>query len=186
MIDMSGMKLKAVPFDAAVFGRTIKRIAHEIIEKNQNTDNLCIVGIKTRGVPLARRIADCVAEITGRSADVGTLDITMYRDDLSFADGGEPKVNFEPLPFDINGKTVILVDDVIYTGRTARAAIDAIMSCGRAAKIQLAVFIDRGHRELPIRPDFVGKNIPTAPNEVVRLCVKEIDGIDTVELYIKD
>lgn len=180
------MLFKAALVDSKTFGRTLTRISHEIIEKNEETESLCLIGIKTRGIPLAKRIAECIHGFENKTVEVGTLDITMYRDDLSYAGGGEPVLNAAELPFDVNGKTVILVDDVIYTGRTARAAMDAVMSCGRPAKIQLAVFVDRGHRELPIRPDYVGKNIPTSKNEIVRLCIAEIDGADKVELYSAD
>lgn len=177
------MKLKAELIDAVTFGRTLKRISHEIIEKNKDISSVCLVGIKTRGVPLAKRISECIFQIEGKAPEVGLLDITMYRDDLSPAADGLPVVNSTNLPFDVNGKTVILIDDVIYTGRTARAAMDAVMSYGRPAKIQLAAFIDRGHRELPIRPDYIGKNIPTSKNEIIRLCIKETDGFDKAELY---
>lgn len=179
------MKLKSVLIEENAFGRTLKRISHEIIEKNETIDNLCFVGIKTRGVPLAERISDNIFQIEGRKIPVGTLDITFYRDDLSHNGCDKPTVKTTALPFDVSGKTVILVDDVIYTGRTVRAALDAVMSCGRPSKIQLAVFADRGHRELPIRPDYVGKNIPTSRSEIVHLSILETDGRDAVELYEK-
>ncbi len=179
------MKLKSVLIDENVFGRTLTRISHEIIEKNETISDVCLVGIKTRGVPLAERIARNIHSIEGKAVEVGTLDITFYRDDLSYAEGDSPVVNFSQLPFDVSGKNIILVDDVIYTGRTVRAALDAIISYGRPSKIQLAVLVDRGHRELPIRPDYVGKNIPTSRNEIIRVGVKEIDGTDVVELYSK-
>lgn len=179
------MKLKSVLIEENAFGRTLKRISHEIIEKNEAIDNLCFVGIKTRGVPLAERLADNIFQIEGRKIPVGTLDITFYRDDLSYETDDKPIVKTAALPFDVSGKTVVLVDDVIYTGRTVRAALDAVMSCGRPAKIQLAVFADRGHRELPIRPDYVGKNIPTSRSEIVHLSILETDGRDAVEIYEK-
>lgn len=180
------MILKAELTDAVTFGRTIKRISHEIIEKNKDISSVCLVGIKTRGVPIAKRIAENIFQIEGEKVPVAALDITMYRDDLTCLKNGVPKVNSGDIPFDINGKTVILTDDVIYTGRTARAAMEAVMACGRPAKIQLAAFVDRGHRELPIRPDYIGKNIPTSGNEVIKLCIKEIDGVDKTELYSKE
>lgn len=179
------MKLKSVLVEENAFGRTLKRISHEIIEKNDNLDSLCFVGIKTRGVPLAERLSENIHQIEGMKIPVGTLDITFYRDDLYYETDDKPIVKTTALPFDVSGKTVILVDDVICTGRTVRAALDAVMSCGRPAKIQLAVFADRGHRELPIRPDYVGKNIPTSGSEIVNLSILETDGKDSVELYEK-
>lgn len=177
------MEFKAEIFDEKAIARTIKRISHEILEKNESTDNLCLVGIKTRGVPLAERISDCIYSIEGKKIPAGIIDITLYRDDLTLAAGDEPNVNETSLPFDIKGKNVILVDDVIYTGRTVRAAMDALIGNGRPSKIQLAVLVDRGHRELPIRPDYVGKNIPTSKDEIVRVSLSESDGTDGVELY---
>ena len=177
------MKLKAELTDAVTFGRTIKRISHEIIEKNKDISLVCLVGIKTRGVPLAKRIADLIFQIEGKMPEVGVLDISMYRDDLLKENVCVPKADFGGFPFDVNGKIVILVDDVICTGRTARAAMEAVIACGRPAKIQLAAFVDRGHRELPVRPDYIGKNVPTSGEELVKLCIKEIDGADKVELY---
>lgn len=179
------MKLKSVLIDENSFGRTLTRISHEIIEKNGSVDNLCIIGIKTRGVPLAKRLAERICKIEQKEVDVGVLDITLYRDDLTYTNDDMPIVNGSDVPFDISGKNVILVDDVIYTGRTARAALDAIIGFGRPASIQLAVFVDRGHRELPIRADYVGKNIPTSKSEIVHVAVNEIDGKDSVELYEK-
>ena len=179
------MKLKSVLIDENSFGRTLTRISHEIIEKNGSVDNLCIIGIKTRGVPLAKRLAARICKIEQKEVDVGVLDITLYRDDLTYTNDDMPVVNGSDVPFDISGKNVILVDDVIYTGRTARAALDAIIGFGRPASIQLAVFVDRGHRELPIRADYVGKNIPTSKSEIVHVAVNEIDGKDSVELYEK-
>ncbi len=179
------MKLKSVLIDENSFGRTLTRISHEIIEKNGSVDNLCIIGIKTRGVPLAKRLAERIFKIEQKEVDVGVLDITLYRDDLTYTNDDMPVVNGSDVPFDISGKNVILVDDVIYTGRTARAALDAIIGFGRPASIQLAVIVDRGHRELPIRADYVGKNIPTSKSEIVHVAVNEIDGKDSVELYEK-
>ena len=179
------MKLKSVLIDENSFGRTLTRISHEIIEKIGSVDNLCIIGIKTRGVPLAKRLAERICKIEQKEVDVGVLDITLYRDDLTYTNDDMPVVNGSDVPFDISGKNVILVDDVIYTGRTARAALDAIIGFGRPASIQLAVFVDRGHRELPIRADYVGKNIPTSKSEIVHVAVNEIDGKDSVELYEK-
>ena len=179
------MKLKSVLIDENSFGRTLTRISHEIIEKNGSVGNLCIIGIKTRGVPLAKRLAERICKIEQKEVDVGVLDITLYRDDLTYTNDDMPVVNGSDVPFDISGKNVILVDDVIYTGRTARAALDAIIGFGRPASIQLAVFVDRGHRELPIRADYVGKNIPTSKSEIVHVAVNEIDGKDSVELYEK-
>ncbi len=179
------MKLKSVLIDENSFGRTLTRISHEIIEKNGSVDNLCVIGIKTRGVPLAKRLAERICKIEQKEVDVGVLDITLYRDDLTYTNDDMPVVNGSDVPFDISGKNVILVDDVIYTGRTARAALDAIIGFGRPASIQLAVFVDRGHRELPIRADYVGKNIPTSKSEIVHVAVNEIDGKDSVELYEK-
>lgn len=165
-------------FDAAAIERTIKRISHEILEKNDGVDSICLVGIKTRGVPIAKRIAKCIELIEKRNVIVGTLDITLYRDDVVHS--GNRSADLE---FDITGKNVILVDDVIYTGRTVRAALDAVMANGRAAKIQLAALIDRGHRELPIRADYVGKNVPTSKSEIVKVSLVETDGVDKVDLF---
>ena len=178
------MKIKAILFDESAINRAIVRIAHEIIEKNVGVENLCIVGIKTRGVPIARRLADAIFKIEGKEVSVGSLDISFYRDDLTLVDGDSPIVKDEP-DFPITGKNIILADDVIYTGRTARAALDAILSKGRASKIQLAVLVDRGHRELPIRADYVGKNVPTSRSEIIKVNLKETDGADSVELYEK-
>lgn len=175
------MKVKAILFDENAVRRAIVRIAHEIIEKNISTQNLCIVGIKTRGVPIAERLAEEIFKIEGKKISVGTIDISFYRDDLTHADGDSPVVKDEPA-FPITDKNIVLVDDVIYTGRTVRAALDAILSKGRASKIQLAVLVDRGHRELPIRADYVGKNVPTSRNEIIKVKIREVDGTDSVEL----
>ncbi len=178
------MKLKAQIMDGNAIERSVIRIAHEIIEKNQGTENLALIGIKTRGVPLARMIKEAIEKIAGKQIEMGILDITLYRDDLS-ANKKNPVLNSTEIPFSVIGKTVVLVDDVIFTGRTARAAIDAVFAEGRAGRIQLAVLIDRGHRELPIRADFVGKNIPTSKTEVVMVHLNECDGDTSVHLYEK-
>ena len=175
------MELKASLFDENAISRTIKRMAHEILEKNDSAENICLIGIKTRGLPLAQRIAACIYAIEGREIPVAMLDVTQFRDDIVQPESGE-EISFE-LPFSVAGKNVILVDDVIYTGRTVRAAMDAVIGKGRPAKIQLAVLVDRGHRELPIRPDYAGKNIPTSKNEIVRVRFCETDGEDSVSLF---
>ena len=169
------LTFKAQIMDKASFERTLVRIAHQIIEKNHGTDDLCLIGIRTRGVPLARRIAENIRIIEGAEIPVGELDITLYRDDLStIADA--PVVSSSNIPFSVEGKTVVLVDDVIYTCRTARAALDAVMTLGRPARIQLFCMIDRGHAELPIKANYIGKNIPTSQNEVVSVKLDETDG----------
>lgn len=167
--------------DAISLNRSIKRIAHEIIEKNKGTNDLVLIGIKRRGVPLAYAIRDIIKQIENVEVPVCTLDITFYRDDLT-KKNDEPKIQEFNLEHNINGKTVVLVDDVIYTGRTVRAAMDALLNNARPNYIQLAVIIDRGHRELPIRPDFVGKNVPTSKNEHINVCLKEIDNTEGVYL----
>jgi len=176
------LTFKAQIMDEIAVERAITRIAHQIIEKNHGIDNLCLIGIRTRGVPIAARLAKAIEKIENATVDMGILDISLYRDDLS-TKTMEPVVNSTEIPFSVAGKKVVLVDDVIYTGRTVRAAMDAIMALGRAAMIQLAVLIDRGHRELPIRSDFVGKNIPTSKSEVVVVNLKEYDGETSVKLY---
>ena len=179
---MAIMKLKAQLIEEEKFKRTIARLSHEIIERNQDLDNVILVGIKTRGVPFAERLKASIELFEGVSVIVDELDISLYRDDLTEI-SVYPEVKGLPLKENIVGKTVILCDDVIFTGRTARAAIDAVISCGRPKSIQLAVVIDRGHREFPIKPDFVGKNVPTALNELVSVKFKETDGEDSVTLY---
>jgi pyrimidine operon attenuation protein / uracil phosphoribosyltransferase len=161
--------------------RAITRISHEIVEKQGGTEGLVLVGIQRRGVPLARRIAAAILEHEGAEIPVGALDITFYRDDLSLV-AQQPIVKGTQIPFDLNGRTVVLVDDVLYTGRTIRAAMDALIDFGRPQTIRLAVLVDRGHRELPIRADHVGKNVPTSREEVVHVFVDEIDGQDAVEI----
>jgi pyrimidine operon attenuation protein/uracil phosphoribosyltransferase len=161
--------------------RATVRISHEIVEKQAGTDGLALVGIQRRGVPLAHRIAEAIAEHESVRVPVGALDITFYRDDLSLV-AQQPVVKGTDLPFDLNGATVVLVDDVLYTGRTIRAAMDALVDFGRPQAIRLAVLIDRGHRELPIRADHVGKNVPTSREETVRVHLAETDGDDGVEI----
>ncbi len=164
--------------------RAIMRIAHEIVEKNKGTDNLCLLGIRTRGVVLAERLSECIKAIEGKSIPVGILDITLYRDDLSLV-AQQPVVHETLIDFDITDKKAVLVDDVLFTGRTIRAALDALIDLGRPASIQLAVLIDRGHRELPIRADYVGKNIPTSLDENVKVILNESDHKDDEVVVIK-
>ncbi|MDD4238394.1 MAG: bifunctional pyr operon transcriptional regulator/uracil phosphoribosyltransferase PyrR [Desulfotomaculaceae bacterium] len=172
-------KEKAQILDPEGIRRSLTRIAHEIIERNKGTGSLVLIGIRRRGVPLAERLAERIKEIEGGSVPVGTLDITLYRDDLTTM-AYQPLVRSTEVPFSVSGKTVVLVDDVIYTGRTIRAALDAVMDLGRPRVIQLAVLIDRGHRELPIRPDYVGKNVPTSSKEEALVKLHEIDGEERV------
>ena len=177
-------QLKARLMDEAAMSRALTRIAHEILERNGGCQDLCLVGIRRRGEPLARLIAEKIVGIEGQQVPVGVLDITLYRDDLSPAsESGMPLLNRSQVSFPITGKRVVLVDDVLFTGRTARAAIDALFGMGRPAQIQLAILVDRGHRELPIRADFVGKNIPTSHSELVAVKVPEIDGETAVEIW---
>lgn len=173
------MKEKAQIMDEIGMTRALIRIAHEIVERNKGVEDVVFAGIKRRGVPLAERIAEEVYKIEGVRPPVGTLDITLYRDDLSTLHD-QPVVNNTNVPFSISGKIVVLVDDVLYTGRTARAALDALIHLGRPRTIQLAILIDRGHRELPIRADYVGKNVPTSKDEVISVNVDEIDGFNNV------
>ncbi|WP_405378787.1 bifunctional pyr operon transcriptional regulator/uracil phosphoribosyltransferase PyrR [Phascolarctobacterium sp.] len=170
---------KNVIMDADAMRRAIVRISHEIIEKNKGVENVVLVGIRTRGVPIAERLASVIGDIEKVEIPVGMLDITLYRDDLSTL-AYNPIVHGTEIDMDLNGKTVILVDDVLYTGRTIRAALDAIIDMGRPKAIQLAVLIDRGHRELPIRADFAGKNVPTSRKEDIKVCLAEQDEIDEV------
>ncbi|MDO9534561.1 MAG: bifunctional pyr operon transcriptional regulator/uracil phosphoribosyltransferase PyrR [Bacillota bacterium] len=165
--------------------RALTRIAHEIVERNKGTEDIVIVGIKSRGAPLANRLADRIEEIEGIKPPVGLLDITPYRDDLQEEDKPGSRKDAALIPFGVTDKCVILVDDVLYTGRSVRAAMEALMDRGRPQLIQLAVLIDRGHRELPIRPDFVGKNVPTSSSESIAVCLHETDEKDEV-LIIED
>lgn len=175
------MNEKALIMDESGIFRAITRISHEIIEKNKGVDDIVLIGIQRRGVPLARRIAEKIKTVEGKEVAVGILDITLYRDDLSLL-AEHPVINGTQIDFPITGKKVILVDDVLFTGRTVRAAIDAIMDIGRPQMIQLAIMIDRGHRELPIRADYVGKNVPTSRNEIVHVKVEEIDHVNAVTI----
>jgi pyrimidine operon attenuation protein/uracil phosphoribosyltransferase len=170
-----------VVMDAARVERTIARIAHEVIERNRDLEQLALVGVRTRGVPIARRISEAVAAITSTRIPVGTLDITLYRDDLMrLTVGPQPVVHRTDIPFSIDDRRILLVDDVLYTGRTVRAALDALIDFGRPRSIQLIVLVDRGHRELPIKADYVGKNLPTSPRESVQVRLAETDGHDEV------
>lgn len=159
--------------------RGLTRIAHEIIERNQGVQELAIIGMRTRGVPLAHRLAALLENLEGHPVPVGSLDVTLYRDDLKLR-GVRPRLQRTHIPIDIQGKRVILVDDVLYTGRTTRAALDALIDLGRPKCVQLAVMVDRGHRELPIRPDYVVKNVPTSVHEEVKVRIREVDGVDQV------
>lgn len=179
------MKEKARLLDKDTLNRSLMRIAHEILEKNKGTENLCLVGIRNRGVYLAKRLAGFIAQIEKVSIPVGILDITLYRDDLTLI-ASQPVVHKTEIGFDITGKTIVLVDDVLYTGRTIRAALDALVDLGRPRSIQLAVLVDRGHRELPIRAEYVGKNIPTSQNETVEVHLSEVDGSDEVVIVEKE
>lgn len=171
------MREKAKIMDADAIRRALVRMAHEVLERNTRADQLAVVGVHTRGIPLAERLAVLIGRIEDATVPVGTIDATSYRDDLT----REPSGRTPPaLPFDVASRTIILVDDVLYTGRTVRAAIDALIDLGRPEGIQLAVLIDRGHRELPIRPDYVGKNLPTSSKEHVAVRLAEIDGVDEV------
>jgi pyrimidine operon attenuation protein/uracil phosphoribosyltransferase len=163
-----------VVMDGRDVERAVRRIAHEIVEKNRGAQGLALVGIRTRGVPLARRIASLIGELEGEEVPLGILDITMYRDDIF--DRPQPEVRETDIPFDVTDRSLVIVDDVLYTGRSVRAAIDALIDFGRPRCVQLAVLVDRGHRELPIRPDFVGKNIPTSRSEKIKVLLREVDG----------
>ncbi len=174
------MTQKAVIMDDKAMQRAVARISYEVVERNKGVGNLCIVGIMSRGVNLAQRIAKKIEEVEGKQIPLGVLDITLYRDDRETPSGYRDR---SELPFEVASKKIVLVDDVVYTGRSVRAAIDALMKKGRPENIQLAVLIDRGHRELPIRADFVGKNVPTSSGEQVVVRVKEIDGEDQVAIF---
>jgi len=169
--------------DRERIGRSLTRIAHEIIERNRGVGELALVGVRTRGVPIARRLAGSLRDITGTDVPTGALDITLYRDDLmKTAVGPQPIVRRTEIPFSIDGRHIVLVDDVLYTGRTIRAALDALIDFGRPSTIQLVVLVDRGHRELPIKADYVGKNVPTSRRETIHVRLAEIDGADEVTL----
>jgi pyrimidine operon attenuation protein / uracil phosphoribosyltransferase len=170
-----------VVMDADRMGRALTRIAHEIVERNRGLDRLALVGVRTRGVPIALRLAARLREISGHDVPVGALDITLYRDDLMHNPvGPQPLVRSTDIPFSIDNKMIVLVDDVLYTGRTVRAALDELIDFGRPRTIQLVVIVDRGHRELPIKADYVGKNLPTSHTESVSVRLTEIDGCDEV------
>lgn len=173
-------KARARLLDGEDLSRIIRRIAHEILERNKGSADLTLVGVRTRGVFVADRLAKAIEKIEGGEVKVGALDVSLYRDDI--ATRHPAKVGVTEIGFDINDKKVVIVDDVLYTGRTTRAAMDALMDFGRPKVIQLAVLVDRGHRELPVRADYVGKNIPTSGNERVKVSLLEVDGVDMVEI----
>jgi len=175
------MREKAQLMDEKAISRAITRVSHEIIEKNKGIEDIVLVGIKTRGVPIANRISKKIEQIEGTKVDIGEVDITLYRDDLKKIDA-DPVLNGSNIDFNINDKVVILVDDVLYTGRTVRSALDAIIDIGRPRAIQLAVLVDRGHRELPIRADYVGKNVPTSKHEIISVKLSEIDEEESVTI----
>ncbi len=179
------MKEKVRVLDKDTLNRSLMRIAHEILEKNKGTQDLCLIGIRNRGAFLAKRLAGCIEKIDKVSVPVGILDITLYRDDLTLI-ASQPVVRKTEIDFSIADKNLILVDDVLYTGRTVRAALDALIDLGRPKTIQLAVLVDRGHRELPIRADYAGKNIPTSKNETVEVHLEEIDDKDEVVIVEKE
>ncbi|MDP2912677.1 MAG: bifunctional pyr operon transcriptional regulator/uracil phosphoribosyltransferase PyrR [Candidatus Omnitrophota bacterium] len=178
------LREKSTIMDGTSIDRTLERIAHEVIEQCGSVEEIGIVGIKKGGAHLGRRIADKIGKIAGKRPDIGALDITLYRDDLTRL-AEQPVVHATEIGFNIDGKTIILVDDVLFTGRTIRCALDALIDFGRPGRIQLAVLIDRGHRELPIRADYVGKNVPTSHKEVVEVRLSEVDGKDEVVLCEK-
>lgn len=173
--------VKAIIMDETAINRAITRIAHEIVEKNEGIDNLVLVGIVTRGDLLAKKLVDEIERIEGVRVPLGSLDISFYRDD--YLTTIAPEIHATNIPFNVDGKRIVLVDDILYTGRTIRAALDAVMDLGRPSRIELAVLVDRGHRELPICPDFVGKNVPSSSDENVRLYLQEVDGRTTVEIF---
>lgn len=178
------MDVKSRIIDAAGIERTVIRLAHEILERNRGAETLAVVGIRNRGEHLAKRLVQKIKEIERRELQVGFLDITLYRDDIR-GKLNQPILKGTDISFDVDGKNIILVDDVLFTGRTVRAALDELIDLGRPASIQLAVLVDRGHRELPIKPDFVGRNIPTSLDEEVRVLLKEVDGEDAVVIVEK-
>jgi pyrimidine operon attenuation protein/uracil phosphoribosyltransferase len=177
------MKIKAELMDAQAISRSLLRLTHEVIERNRGAENLVIIGIRNRGDLLAQRMIACIREIEGVDVPLGILDITLYRDDFQRITD-QPNIQETDIAFDVTDKRVVLVDDVLYTGRTIRAAMDAIIDLGRPDQIQLAVLVDRGHRELPIKADYVGKNVPTGGGEQVRVHLKEMDGSDQVVLLV--
>lgn len=177
------MKVKSVIMDKAQIERTIHRMAHEIIEQNKGSEKIRLVGIRSRGVPLAERVAAYLQTIGNPDIPVGIIDITLYRDDLSTI-SHQPVIRGSYIDFEIEGAIVILVDDVLYTGRTVRAAIDALLDFGRPKQIQLAVLVDRGHREVPIKADYVGKNVPTSKEEIIKVAFEETDGEDSVKIVL--
>jgi pyrimidine operon attenuation protein / uracil phosphoribosyltransferase len=172
---------KAHLMDDQEIGRALTRIAHEIVERSKGTEGLALVGVHTRGVPIAERLADLIGRFEGVRPETGKLDITLYRDDLTEI-ALQPVVRKTEVPFNVHGMKIVLCDDVLFTGRTARAALDALVDMGRPAVIQYAVLVDRGHRELPIRADYVGKNVPTSRSEMIKVKLEEVDGEDGVEL----
>ncbi|PIS27434.1 MAG: bifunctional pyr operon transcriptional regulator/uracil phosphoribosyltransferase PyrR [Candidatus Marinimicrobia bacterium CG08_land_8_20_14_0_20_45_22] len=174
-------KVKSKIADEQALNRTVTRLAHEILEKCRGVENVCIIGIRTRGEYLSKRIAKKIEEIENVKLPVGVLDVVMYRDDFRMKNR-LPRVEITNIPFEVDGKILILVDDVIYTGRTVRAAMDALIDFGRPSSIQLAVLIDRGHREMPIKADYIGRNVPTSPGEEIRVLMKESDGEDAILL----
>ena len=178
----AGYRERMVLMDEGRLQRSLARMAHEVLERHPDADNIVVVGIRTRGVPLARRLARLIGDASGHAPSVGALDITLYRDDLTMI-APQPVLKGTDIPVGIDGRTVVLVDDVLYTGRTVRAALDELIDFGRPARIELAVLVDRGHRELPIRADFVGKNLPTSKSEMVKVKMAEVDGEDGVELW---
>ncbi|AIF43827.1 bifunctional pyr operon transcriptional regulator/uracil phosphoribosyltransferase PyrR [Virgibacillus sp. SK37] len=180
------MKKKTDILDKPAISRALTRVAHEIVERNKGVEDVVLVGIKTRGVPLTKRLHDKIRQIEDVEVPIGELDITLYRDDLEkTTTNQDPELKETNIEVDLSGKTVILVDDVLYTGRTVRAALDAIMDIARPSQIQLGVLVDRGHRELPIRADYVGKNIPTSDKEIIVVHLDEIDNADQVSIYEK-
>jgi len=180
------MKNKAKILDASAIDRALTRMSHEILEKNKGGEDIVLVGVKTRGVPLADRMRKKIKQIESLDVPIGELDITLYRDDLQIAVvGEEPKLNAIHIDVELTDKKVVLIDDVLYTGRTVRAAMDAVMDMGRPSQIQLATLVDRGHRELPIRADYVGKNIPTSDEEIIIVQLDETDGQDLVSIFEK-
>lgn len=178
---MSLTREKSQLMSASEIDRTLVRLAHEVLERTQNLDQLAFIGIRRRGVPLAQRLADKIADLEQRALPVGTLDINLYRDDLSTVDE-KPVVNATDIPFDVTGKDIVLMDDVLYTGRTIRAALDALFDHGRPSRVQLLVLIDRGHRELPIEARYVGRMVQTTSNEIIEVKFHEIDGMEKVLL----